>query len=289
MKPRDFLDLFLLAALWGAAFLFIRVAVPAFGPFALIELRVGLAALVLLPFLAMAGGLAELWRRAGVLIVLGLGSSALPFVLYAYATLTVTAGFASVVNATTPLFTALVAWLWLRDRLRRGALLGLCVGVFGVGVLVWDKLALTGLGSAPAILACLGAALSYGVSASFTKRYLAGVAPLVAATGSQFYAALILAPLAVAYWPAEPPPPGSWVAAVLLAVFSTGAAFVLFFRLVERVGPQRAVTVTLLIPIFGMLWGALFIGERITLPMLAGSAVILLGTALATGVLRPRP
>lgn len=120
MKARDLFELFLLAALWGGSFLFTRIAVPEFGPFALIELRVGLAALVLLPLLAWSGGLLQLWRRAGVLAVLGLTSSALPFVLYAWATLTVTAGFASVVNATTPLFTALVAWVWLRDRLSVG-------------------------------------------------------------------------------------------------------------------------------------------------------------------------
>ncbi|MBC9072024.1 DMT family transporter [Thauera sp. CAU 1555] len=286
MKPRDLFELFLLAALWGGSFLFTRIAVPEFGPFALIELRVGLAALVLLPVLAVSGGLAQLWRRGPVLLVLGLTSSALPFVLYAYATLTVTAGFAAVVNATTPLFTALVAWLWLRDRLSAGATLGLCAGVAGVVILVWDKLAFGGEGAGLAVAACLGATLSYGISASITKRYLTGAAPMVTATGSQFYAALLLAPLALAYWPEQPPSSGSWMAGILLAVLCTGLAFVLFFRLMARVGPQRAVTVTLLIPVFGMLWGALFIDEQVTLLMLVGSGIILLGTGLATGVVR---
>ena len=266
LKPRDLFELFLLAALWGGSFLFTRIAVPEFGPFALIELRVGLAALVLLPVLAVSGGLAQLWRRGPVLLVLGLTSSALPFVLYAYATLTVTAGFAAVVNATTPLFTALIAWLWLRDRLSTGATLGLCAGV--------------------AVAACLGATLSYGISASITKRYLTGAAPMVTATGSQFYAALLLAPLALAYWPEQSPSSGSWMAGILLAVLCTRLAFVLFFRLMARVGPQRAVTVTLLIPVFGMLWGALFIDEQVTVLMLVGSGIILLGTGLATGVVR---
>lgn len=286
MKARDLFELFLLAALWGGSFLFTRIAVPEFGPFALIELRVGLAALVLLPLLGWSGGLLQLWRRAGVLAVLGLTSSALPFVLYAWATLTVTAGFASVVNATTPLFTALVAWVWLRDRLSVGATLGLCAGVAGVMVLVWDKIAIAGDAVVPAVLACLGATLSYGISAAITKRYLTGAPPMLTATGSQFYAALLLAPLAIAYWPAQPPSAGSWLAGIMLAVLCTGLAFVLFFRLMARVGPQRAVTVTLLIPVFGMLWGALFIDETVTLSMLAGSAVILLGTGLATGVIR---
>lgn len=153
-------------------------------------------------------------------------------------------------------------------------------------VLVWDKIAIAGDAVVPAVLACLGATLSYGISAAITKRYLTGAPPMLTATGSQFYAALLLAPLAIAYWPAQPPSAGSWLAGIMLAVLCTGLAFVLFFRLMARVGPQRAVTVTLLIPVFGMLWGALFIDETVTLSMLAGSAVILLGTGLATGVIR---
>ena len=289
MKPRDLIELFLLAAIWGGSFLLMRIAVPAFGPLALIELRVGLAALVLIPILALQGGIGQLFSRWRVLLFVGLTASALPFVLYAWATLSVTAGFASVVNATTPMFTALVAWVWLKDKLSTAALVGMLVGVLGVVILVWGKVSFKEGGSGWAVLACLGATLSYGVAGSLTKRYLNGVAPMVTAAGSQLYAALILLPLAVAWWPQERPAASDWSAAVLLAVLCSGLAYVLFFSLMSRLGPTRTVTVTFLIPVFGMLWGASFLDERISLRMLAGCAVILLGTGLATGVLSRLP
>lgn len=290
VKPRDLIELFLLAAIWGGSFLLMRIAAPAFGPLALIELRVGLAALVLIPVLALQGGVGQLFSRWRVLLVVGLTASALPFVLYAWATLSVTAGFASVINATTPMFTALVAWIWLKDKLSAAALAGMLIGVLGVVILVWGKVSFKDGGSGWAVLACLGATLSYGIAGSFTKRYLVGVAPMVTAAGSQLYAALILLPLAVLWWPQKNPAASDWSAAVLLAVLCSGLAYVLFFRLMSRLGPTRTVTVTFLIPVFGMLWGASFLDEHISLPMLAGCAVILLGTGLATGVVsRLRP
>lgn len=293
LKSRDLAELLLLAALWGGSFLLMRIAAPAFGPIALIELRVGLAALVLLPILGMHGGLHQLWRRWAALTAVGLTASALPFVLYAWATLSVTAGFASIVNATTPMFTALVAWAWLKDKLTPAAMAGMLVGILGVVILVWGTVSFRAGGSGWAVAACLGATLSYGVAGSMTKRYLSGVPPMVTATGSQLYAAIVLMPLAIAYWPQQSPSASVWAAAALLAVACSALAYVLFFRLLARVGPTRAVTVTFLIPLFGMLWGALFLDETISARMIAGCAVILLGTGLATGVvdglrLKPR-
>lgn len=284
LKSRDLAELLLLAALWGGSFLLMRIAAPAFGPIALIELRVGLAALVLLPILGMQGGLPQLWHRWAALTAVGLTASALPFVLYAWATLSVTAGFASIVNATTPMFTALVAWAWLKDKLTPAAMAGMLVGILGVVILVWGTVSFRAGGSGWAVAACLGATLSYGVAGSMTKRYLSGVPPMVTATGSQLYAAIVLMPLAIAYWPQQSPSGSVWAAAALLAVACSGLAYVLFFRLLARVGPTRAVTVTFLIPLFGMLWGALFLDETISARMIAGCAVILLGTGLATGV-----
>jgi len=286
LKSRDASELLILAALWGASFLFMRVAAPVFGPVALIELRVGLAAALLLPVLAWHGQLGVLRRRGAALLFVGLTNSALPFVLYAWAALSVTAGFASIVNATSPLFAALVAWLWLKDRLSPAALTGLLVGLLGVVVLVWGRASFHAGGSGWAVLACLGATLNYGVAANFTKRHLAGVEPMAIATGSQLYAALLLAPAAVWLWPSGNPGSEAWSAVVLLAVGCTGIAYILYFRLIANVGPARAIAVTFLIPVFGMLWGALFLGEAITPNMLGGCAVILMGTGLATGVLK---
>nr|WP_211168985.1 DMT family transporter [Aromatoleum toluvorans] len=280
------MELVILAALWGGSFLFMRVAAPQFGPAALIELRVGLAALLLLPVLAWRGHLAPLWRKAGPLLFIGVTNSALPFVLYAWAALSVTAGFASIVNATSPLFAALVAWVWLKDRLSAAAMAGLLLGLLGVVILVWGKASFRVGGAGWAVAACLAATLNYGIAANFTKRFLSGVDPMAIATGSQFYAALVLAPFAVWLWPEAMPGREAWTSVLLLAFACTGVAYVMYFRLIAHVGPARAIAVTFLIPVFGMLWGAILLDEVVTINMLAGCGVILAGTGLATGVIQ---
>jgi drug/metabolite transporter (DMT)-like permease len=286
VRTRDVVELLALAAIWGASFLFMRVAAPAFGPVALVALRVGIAATVLVPVLALRGGAGALRGRAGPVLVVGAINSALPFCLLAYATLSVTAGFASILNATSPLWGGLVAHLWLRDRLDRSRALGLAVGFAGVAVLVWGRIDLRPGGSGWAVAAALAATLSYGIAASFTKRFLRGVDPLAVAAGSQVAAALLLAPAAVALWPAGPVGAREWQAAVALGVLCTALAYVLYFRLIASAGPARAISVTFLIPPFAVAWGAAFLGETLSLRVLAGSAVVLLGTALATGLLR---
>lgn len=288
MSRRDVTDLVLLAALWGASFLFTRIAAPAFGPFALAEVRIAIAAAVLLPLLAWRAGLSDLPARASGFLLLGAVNTAIPFSLFAYAALSITAGLASILNATAPLFTALVAWLWLRERLTRLQWLGMGIGMAGVVWLSVGKGDVGAGGSGLAIGAGLLATLSYGLSANVAKRYFTGVRPLAVAAGSQTAAALLLAPLALVYWPAQPPGPVDWASAIALGVLCTGLAYMLYFRLLARVGPAKAVAVTFLIPAFAMLWGALVLGEVVTAPMLGGCAVILAGTALATGIVRAR-
>jgi drug/metabolite transporter (DMT)-like permease len=288
MKPRDLADLLLLAALWGASFLFMRVAAPAFGPSALVEVRVTIAVAFLLPLLAWRGGVAELRVHAPTLAVVGVMNSAIPFVLFTYSTLTITAGFASILNATVPMWAALVGWLWLHERVRPAQWVGLAVGLAGVLVLVWGKIDLKPGGTQWAATLAIGAALlaslSYGVAANYTKRRLAGVNTVAVATGSQVAAALALAPFALATWPAEKIGARDWSAAIALGVACTGLAYILYFRLIDRIGAMRAASVTFLIPLFAVLWGAVFLGEAITLQMVAGGAVILVGTALALGI-----
>ncbi|HQR22700.1 MAG TPA: DMT family transporter [Burkholderiaceae bacterium] len=288
MKRRDLVDLVLLAALWGGSFLFTRIAVPSFGAFALAELRVAIAALMLLPLLAWRGNLAELLVRPARFVLLGAVNTAIPFALFAWAVLSITAGLAAILNATAPLFGALVAWIWLRERLGGLQWLGLGIGFAGVLWLAESRAGFAGESSHWAVLAGLAATLSYGVSASVAKRFFSGVRPLAVAAGSQTAAALLLLPFAIATWPATAPARGAWGAAIALGVLCTGLAYILYFRLIARVGPATAMTVTFMIPAFAMLWGGLFLGENVTPAMLAGCAVILGGTALATGSLRLR-
>lgn len=265
-----------------------RIAVPEFGPVPLIATRVGVAAAFLLVILAVRGRTSHLYAHAGPLIVLGALSAAVPFTLFAYAVLSVTAGFASVLNATVPLFGALVAYFWLGDTLGRVRVLGLVIGFAGVLVLVSDKLSFAQGGSGWAILATLAASLLYGVAASFIKKYLANVDPLVNAAGSEIAATAMLFVPAIAYWPEANPSPLGWTSAVTLGIVCTGVALALFFRLIARIGPAKAITVTYLIPAFGVLWGFLFLDEPVSGRMLAGCAVILLGTSLASGLVGTR-
>lgn len=286
MKRRDLIDLVLLAAIWGASFLFTRMAAPAFGAVALAEVRVAVAALVLVPLLALRGGLTDLHGRSGRFALLGAVNTAIPFTLFAWAALSITAGMASILNATAPLFAALVAWLWLRDRLTALQWLGMAIGFGGVLWLAMSKSSFSAGGGGWAILAGLGATLSYGISASVAKRHFGGVRPLAVAAGSQTAAALWLLPFSLAAWPTTSPSPHDWAAAIMLGVLCTGIAYILYFRLIARVGPAMAMTVTFLIPAFAMLWGGLFLGEQVTPTMLAGCAVILAGTSLAAGLVK---
>ena len=286
MAPRDFLDLFLLGAIWGASFLFMRIAAPEFGPIPLIATRVGVAAAFLLGVLGWRGRVSGLRGHAGHLTVLGALNSAIPFTLFAFAVLSLTAGFAAVLNSTAPLFGALVAFLWLGDAPTKMRLAGLAVGFGGVLILVWPRLAVRGDGGALAVLAGLTAAVLYGIAANYVKRKLHGVQPLVIATGSLIAATVLLLIPAVLSWPALSPRPTSWLSALVLGVVCTGVAYILYFRLLDRIGAARTLAVTYLIPAFGVWWGYLFLDETLSANMVIGCAVILLGTGLATGMVK---
>ena len=285
MKTRDLVDLIVLGAIWGASFLFMRVAAPEFGAVPLIAARVGIAALFLIVILARGGGLDSLYRNAARLMILGAINSAIPFSLFAYAVLSVTAGFAAVLNSTAPLFGALVAFVWLRERPAPTRIAGLVVGFAGVLVLVWGRVAVAGNGGRAAVLAGLTAAVLYGISANYVKKRLSDIDPIVLATGSLVAATILLAPLALVTWPQTSPSRISWISAVLLGVICTAIAYILYFRLLSRVGPSKTLAVTYLIPAFGVLWGHLFLHEPVTASMMLGCAVILVGTGLATGMM----
>jgi drug/metabolite transporter (DMT)-like permease len=287
MKTRDLIDLVALGLLWGASFLFMRIAGPEFGAFALVEVRVAIAAAVLLPMLLLrgqGGALAGNWRP---LSILGVFNTALPFFLLTWATLYLTAGTSGILNATAPIFTAIVAWAWLGEKLTISRSAGLLVGSVGVWLLVRDKIGDSMGDTTLAVIAALGGAFLYGVGGNFTRRYASHVKPLAIATGSQIAAALSLLPVAVLTWPESPVSLTAWTAAIVMGVFSTALAYILYFRLIANTGPTNAITVTYLIPLFAMLLGAAVIDEPITASMIVGCAVILLGTALATGLLRP--
>lgn len=294
------IDFVLLAAIWGSSFLFMRLAVVEFGALPTAAVRVAIAAAFLLPIL--------LWKRQGSVLVrhwkpvflVGLLNSGIPFACYSFALLYITTGLSAILNATVPLFGAVVAWLWLRDRPNASRALGLVVGFAGVALLASGKASFkpdaSGVASGWAVVACLVATLCYGISASFTKRYLGGLPPLVTATGSQIGATLGLTLPALWLWPAQTPGAGAWLALVVVGVLCTGIAYILYFRLIENAGPARALAVTFLVPVFALVYGVLLLGETITPLMIGSGLVIIVGTSLSTGLVslqallpRPRP
>lgn len=285
MRLTDALELLLLASLWGASFLFMRVAGPEFGPLVLSFLRAAIAVLLLLPLLLLRAGAAELkvhWKK---LTLVGILNSAIPFCLLALATVSLSGGFAAILNATAPLWAAVIAWIWLADKLDSSRIVGLIVGFTGVVVLVANKTGIYVPGVPVAILAAISAAFFYGMGANFTKKYMQGISTLTVAAGSMVAAAVVLLPGAVLLWPGGPVSTQAWAAIIVMGAASTGFAYILYFRLIVNVGPAKAITVTYLIPVFAIVWGALFINEKLTANMVIGGAIILTGTALATGML----
>ena len=284
LTPRATLELLFLGAIWGAAFLHIRVAVAEFGPIPLVEIRIALAAAVLLTVTAARGHLRHFRGRWGALTLIGAINTAIPFTLFAYATRTVPAGFAAVLNSTVPLFGALLGGVFFRESLGAARATGLGIGFAGVIVLVARDLNIEG--NPLAIAAALGGSSLYALSAHLTRRLLPGIPSLVIASGSLLCSAALLAIPAALLWPSTVPSPAAWMHMVALALIATAIGYILYFRLLDSAGATGAMAVTYLIPLFGMVWGALFLRERITAPMLIGCAFILTGVAVTTGAIR---
>ncbi|MFM2066295.1 MAG: hypothetical protein RLZZ584_1204 [Pseudomonadota bacterium] len=300
---RNHIELLCLAAIWGASFLFMRLGATEFGALALAFLRVAGASLLLVPLLVMRGEWPALRANAGRIALVGMTNSALPFICFAYAAQSLNAGLSAIFNATTPLWGAVIAALWLDERLARTRVVGLGLGFMGVLWLAWDRAHLTDMllsrwtgatvavQPSPASLdlllpvgACVAAAMLYGFSANYTRRYLGGIAPMALASGSQLGSAIALALPALLHWPASNPGALPWAAALALALVCTGVAYILYFRLISRAGPTYAMTVTYLVPAFAAGWGWLTLGEALSPAMWTGCGVILLGTALTTGM-----
>ena len=281
MKIASILELLLLAAVWGASFLFVRIAAPVLGPVWLIELRVLLSGSTILLLSMRSNIVREIRANLVPLFVLGCINLAIPFVLFAIAALYLPAGFAAILNATAPLFGTLIASLWLKEELSRSGLLGLILGFTGVVVLVgWTSIPITNSFVWSTVAGLLGA-LMYAIAAPYAKNKLSGVSSLAISTGSQLSAAIVLLPLMPFFLPTASV---SWeiVSVVLaLALFSTALAYILYFRLIANIGVSKTLTVAYLVPLFAMFWGAVVLTEPISVSMLTGCGLILFGTAIA--------
>ncbi len=272
------LELTLLGAIWGGSFLFMRVAAADFGPLPLVEARLALGALTLLPLLwaARAQFSVALWLRiAGIAAI----NSVIPFALFAWGAERAPAGIGAISNAMTVMFTALIAFLFYGEQIGPRRLIGLVAGFVGVAILASGRTA--GASVWPAALAGTTAALLYGIGINLVRRYLTGYPAGAVAAANLVSGSVLLAPLAIYTWPHHAIAAASWVSAVLLGVLCTGIAFVFYYRLIARVGAPRTSTVTYLIPLFGVIWAWLILAEPLTLSMGLAGALILAGVALS--------
>ena len=275
MRPADTARLVLLAAIWGASFLFNRITAPVLGPVFTAELRTLIAGIALVVFFLITSYPIEWRRHARHYIVVGMFSSALPFLLWAYAALSLPAGLLSVLNATSPMWGAVCGAVILRERVSARRMVGLAIGIVGVALVTRPS------GDAAldygALAAALTAAFSYGLIATYIRRWASNVPSRSMAAGSQLAAGVLLIPLMPAWPPAGPATPLIVASMLVLGLVCGAVAYLLYFRLVADLGATGALSVTYLIPVFGVLWGALFLGEAVTLPMIAGGVLVLVG------------
>lgn len=288
MIIRPIIELPLLAAIWGASFLFMKIGGSEFGPVLFMAMRTLVASLLLVTILIYKKQFTLLYKNTKNIFIVGLMNTAIPFVLFGWATLTLSAGSTSVLNATTPMFGAVVAIIWLKDKLTQSAMLGLVLGFIGVYFLMFEKLNMPQSKVILPTFAVMLASLFYGISANYTKKYLSNVKPLVLAAGSQISATIVLLPISLMFLPEAVPSLEAINAVIVLGIVCTGFAYIIFFRLISVLGPTKAISVTYLIPAFGLFWGALFLNEEITATMLFGCSLILFGVALTTGLISLR-
>ena len=279
---RDISELIFLSAIWGSSFLFLRLTSPVFGPIFLIEMRVLSGLAVLLPLVLFLGKRAEFQKHWKMIATVSLMNMAIPFCFFAFSAVYIGAGLLSIINATVPIFSACVAYVVYKERLSRSSLLGLLIGFLGVVVLMFNPDESFGSSGWLAILSALLACLLYGTAINLTVNNLQGVSGLTITTGGLFVSSLVLLPFSLWARPEVLPVGNIWWSVFALGIVCTGFGFVMFYRLIDRIGAGRAIMTTYLIPVFSILWGNIFLGESVTLIMVVGCILVLLGVGLTT-------
>lgn len=286
MRPADLARLVALAAMWGGSYLFMRFAVPHLGAVLLIELRVAIAGVALAVFLYATGATVGWKRHWPSYLFVGAIGLALPFVLIAEALNTIDASTAAILNALSPLFATLVAAVWIREPITLPKAAGIALCLVGTAVLVgWTPRPMSSHELLAAGMAVTATAL-YGFTIVFTKVNLRAASPLGTSAATLLFAALALLPFVPLHRDLHAVPAMAWLAMLGLALVSTTVAFIFYYRLIADVGPVKTITVTLLVPVFGMIWGVIFLGEPLTPGRLSGCAIILAGCSLILGLTR---
>lgn len=286
MNIKEFTALLGLAALWGASFLFIRIASPVFGPLFTIFARVTIAAVALLVYLLVSKKklyVKEKWKEY---LMIGALNAAIPFTLIATAALYLPSSMSAILNSLTPLFTALVVWVWLKEKLSLRKSIGIFIGVIGVGILVGGSSIPFTQETVIAVIFSVFSTIVYGIAGVYAKRSFTGISPLSISTGQQIGASIVLLPFIFTNLPFTTNKVSSIaiLSIVGLAIFCTAIAYLIYYYLLENVGPTKTLSVTFLVPVFGMIWGATFLKEEITWGMLIGLGIILYGVMLISDI-----
>ncbi|MBP9212050.1 MAG: DMT family transporter [Bacteroidetes bacterium] len=279
----DYVLLVALSAIWGSSFIFMRILAPALGPVVTADMRMLIAGASLALFMKAIRQPLE-WRKNGKhYFIIGLLNSGIPFLLFSYAALHLPASISVIINSLTPLFAAVGAVIWLHERFTPRLLFGLLLGVAGVAVIRGGgTVALDNMGTI-SIIMCVVATMFYGAGGVYLKLNAKQMSPMAISAGSQLTIGLLFLPLAF-----FAPPPGTVtpqiaVTMTVFAVLCSAVAYIIYYRLMKILGPTKAATVTFLIPVFGFIWGALFLDESITASMIAGGGIVLSSLYFVTG------
>lgn len=280
MTLRQFLLLTILAALWGGSFLFMRLSSPSLGPFVVTAARLYFASIFMVLIIKTTTEIklrSLPWKK---LCFVGLFNSAIPFTLFAYGEVHLSASLGSILNGTTPIFTALLATLYFHEKYRLMQSIGFVLGITGVIIIVgWHPVPLN-FGNVSAIIACIVASFCYGIGGLFAATKIRGYPPLALAFGQLSTAAIMLTPFMLYTLPHQIPSTKIIISLFNLGIFCTGFAFLIYYYLIREMGASKTLTVSYIAPIFGMLWGFLFLGEQIHLTYVIGLVTILSGIFL---------
>jgi drug/metabolite transporter (DMT)-like permease len=284
MRPADIARFVLLGALFGASFLFMRIAAPHFGAFCTAEVRVLLAGVLLAigaRAIAQPLRMRENWRK---FLIAGAFNNAIPFALFAYAAIHIPAGYSAILNALLPIFAAFFSAAMLGERLTWRVFAGVIFALAGIALLVRLGPVEVTTEVLVSALACALATLCYGFAGPYTKKNLTGLPPVAGAANTMLAAAAVLLPAAALSVPGAMPPLGAWLAVASLAFFCSALAFILYFQLIRSIGATQISAVTFLLPAFGIFWGWLFLGEKVTVPMLGGFVLVAIAAGLVLGI-----
>ncbi|RJG03000.1 DMT family transporter [Noviherbaspirillum sedimenti] len=290
MSLADLAKLVFVSAIWGSAFIFLRVAVPEMGMWLTSILRASLASVALVTFTTLAG-LPMQWRRNfRHFAIIGFFGNVVPFVTFSFAALHIPAAHSAVLNSTVPLFGALLSVVFLAERLTMRMLLGLLLGIAGVAILVGAGSLLLNAAILMAVAVCLLGAMAVALASIIVKKTGngGGIHPIVMAAGSLALGSAAMLPALPFSLPAAMPSSVAWTCTVAVALVSTGLAQAMFISLILKIGPTRAMSATFLLPLFSMLWGILFLREAVGAATLIGAMVVLAAMGLVLTAPRPQ-